>query len=238
MFSGFSIIYFTRRAIAAELIQWASLLAMMCLTAFHYMKVLLIVLLNKAIFLLKDPIAHILTLAGWSFLFVRDMYRGIVSTTSVWPTLQALLLVTAVLSVGEATRANAVSEQPWAFLIATVLGVGAVSGVINHTVFVLSLLLSAVFSLVVQKKDPVCAFLPMTALLVGIAEVPLKAAILGCFIILAIYYNWKDPKGLITSSSNKQSTQPAIMSIVAFMLGLTIGSRYLHAMHVMWLAKF
>ena len=140
MFSGFSIIYFTRRAIAAELIQWASLLAMMCLTAFHYMKVLLIVLLNKAIFLLKDPIAHILTLAGWSFLFVRDMYRGIVSTTSVWPTLQALLLVTAVLSVGEATRANAVSEQPWAFLIATVLGVGAVSGVINHTVFVLSLL--------------------------------------------------------------------------------------------------
>lgn len=221
----------------SELIQWASLFAMMCLTASHYVKVSLVVLLNKAVVLLKGPIAYALTSVGWCGLFARDMYQGIVSTTSIWPTLQALLLVTGVLSVGEATRANSVSGQPWVFLIATILGVGTVFGVINHTVFVLLLVLLTMFSLVVQKKDPVSAFLPVTALLVGIAEVPLKVVMLACFTGLAVFYNWKNPEDPAISSAGKQISQPVIMSIAMFMLGLTAGSKYLHAIRALWFAK-
>eukprot|EP00250_Pteridium_aquilinum_P007983 c17582_g1_i1 orf=329-1339(-) len=235
---GFSIVYFTWQAIAAELIQWASLVAILGLTIIRSTQRLLSALLLKALQLVKVPIAYVLTLAGWSGLFARDVYSLIVSTTSIWPTTKALLLVTLVFSVGEATQATSVSGQPWCFLLASAFGVGAVWGVIHHSIFVLLLLLLTVFSLVVQKKDPIAAAMPATAVVVAIAEPPLKAVALASFLATAIYTHWRTPKEQVGSpASNTRMVQPLIMVVAALFVGLTAGSRYLRAWQLLWLAK-
>lgn len=236
--AGLSIVYFTRHAIAAELIQWWSIVAVLGLTVIRFTQRVLVALMLKAIQLVQGPLALVLTLVGWSGLFTRDMYTLIVNTTSIWPTLKALLLVTVVLSIGEVTRASAVSGQPWALLIATLLGMGAVSGVIHHTVFVLLLLLLVGFSLVVQKKDAISAVLPVTAVLVAVAEPSLKAVDLASFLALAVYNHYKNPEEQVElTASNRRIVQPVIIVVIALVLGVTAGSRYLRAWQLLWLAK-
>lgn len=236
--AGFSIIYFTRQAVLAELIQWTSIVAILALTVVRFTQRLIIALLLKGLQLVKVPVAFVMTLAGWSGLLARDLYSLVVNTTSIWPTSKALLLVTLVLSVGEATRATAVSGQPWSFLLASAFGVGAVWGLIHHTIFVLLLLLLTGFSLIVQKKDAVSAAMPATAVLVAIAEPPLKAVVLALFLAVAVYTHWKTPKEQVVSlTSNMRTVQPLLMVIAALFVGLTAGSRYLRAWQVLWLAK-
>lgn len=215
-----------------------SIVGILTLTIVRFTQRLIIALLLKGLQLVKVPVAFVMTLAGWSGLLARDLYSLVVNTTSIWPTSKALLLVTLVLSVGEATRATAVSGQPWSFLLASAFGVGAVWGLIHHTIFVLLLLLLTGFSLIVQKKDAVSAAMPATAVLVAIAEPPLKAVVLALFLAVAVYTHWKTPEEQVVSlTSNMRTVQPLLMVIAALFVGLTAGSRYLRAWQVLWLAK-
>lgn len=237
--AGFSLIYLTRQAVAAELIEWASIVAIIGLTIIRSTQRLAIFLLRKALHFVKIPMAFGMTLAGWSGLLARDFYVFIVNTTSIWPTSEALLLVTLVLSVGEATQATSVNGQLWAFALASAFGVGAVWGVIHHFIFVLLLLLLTGFSLLVQKKDAVSAILPATVMLVAIAERPLKAVAFVLYLALAVYTHWNAPKDQLESpaSSSMQTVQPLIMVAAAIFVGLTAGSRYLRMWQILWLAK-
>lgn len=236
--AGFSIVYLTRHAVAAELIQWASIVAILGLTIIRFTKRLLVALMLKALHLVKGPVAFVLTLAGCSGLIVRDIYSLIVNTTSIWPTSRALLLVTLVFSVGEATRATAVSGQPWLLLLASAFGVGTVWGAIDPAIFVLLLAFLTGFSLLVQKKDAVSAALPATAVLVAIAEPPLKAVAFALFLAVAVYTHWKTPEEQVQSQvSNMKTVQPLLMVVAALFVGLAAGSRYLQAWQVLWLSK-
>ncbi|KAH7332521.1 hypothetical protein KP509_20G092300 [Ceratopteris richardii] len=204
----------------------------------RFVQRLLTVVLVKALLLVKLPITWVLTLAGWSALFARNFYSVVVKTTSVWQTSKILLLLTLVMSIGEATNATAVSGQPWPFVIATAIGVGAVWGLLHHTILVLLLLLLMLYLFVVQKKDSVSAALPSTAVLIALAEPPLKAVAMILYLATAIYTHWRTPKEESSSpASDTRIVQPLFMVIAAVFVGLTAGSRYYTAWNTLWLAK-
>lgn len=235
--AGFCLLYITRRAVAAELLQWATIAILMVLNLIHLAECTIGSFLQCALRVLDAPLAFVLTLLGWSVLFTRDVYSVIVSTTAVWPTLKAISLSTIVFSLAEATRSTAVSGQQGTLLIVTLLGLGAAIRIVHHTVFVLLLLLLVGFSLLVQKKDVVSAFMPVTAVLVAVAEPSLKAVALVLFLALTVYHHWKTPEADANLADNKRIVQPTIAVLAAMVLGITVASQYIHHTQIRWLAK-
>eukprot|EP01018_Ginkgo_biloba_P010614 Gb_06436 [translate_table: standard] len=233
--AGFAILLITREVVVSELVRWVKaagfglkLLLNLALGAFY-------LLLNPFV----KPIAAIITGAAWAFLIVKEVYAFIIDMTPVGGLIEAIVLSSAVLAIGEAIRENAVRSQQYTLGMAAFLGLGAVLGLFPPSVFVVLLFALFVFSLLVRKRDIVSSVMPVSAVLAAVAEPWVRGVVIASFLALAVYKNWKSPeKEKVAVNTNAgYGGQPLIMFLASLMVGLSVAAQWLYFRQLIWLAK-
>lgn len=234
--AAFAILFITREVILFELLHWpkAAVVGLNALIGIALSLPGVSTLLESAAWVL----AAVMTGTAWSFLFVKGAYAFIIERTPVQAIVKAIILASAVLGIGEATKMNAVSSQPYTLSMAALFGLGAVLGFFPSSVFVVLLFALVLFSSLVMKRDIVSALMPVAAVLAAVAEPWVRGVALAFFLALAVYENWKSPKEQIPlGNSLRSSGQPMIMFVLSLMVGMSAAAQWLYFRHLIWLAK-
>ncbi|GLJ31494.1 hypothetical protein SUGI_0632000 [Cryptomeria japonica] len=189
--AGFAIFFFLfRDIIVRELVYWLKFAVLGLDFLINKVIMVLYTLLKPLV-----PLAAVVTTGtAWATVIVKEAYAFIFNMTSVQAFTEAIVLSSAVLGIGEATKANAVSSQPYTIGLAGCLGLGAVLGFFPSSIFVALLLALVSFSLMVKKKDMVSSVMPVAAVLAAVAEPWVRAFAMASFLALAIHQNWKSPE--------------------------------------------
>ncbi|KAH9322674.1 hypothetical protein KI387_017313, partial [Taxus chinensis] len=203
-------------------------------------------LINKGIMALYTLLNPLVPLAvaviqgtQWATYIVKEVYALIFNMTSVQAFTEAVVLSSAVLGVGEATKSNAVSSQPYTIGLAGFLGLGAVLGLFSSSIFVALLLALVAFSLLVMKRDRVSSIMPVAAVLAAVAEPWVRVVALASFLTLAIHQHWKSPeKEQVTpDNGSRYKEQPIILRVLSLMVGIAVAAQWLYFRHWIWLTK-
>lgn len=236
--AGFAFLYITREVILYELLGWSKV-ALVGLNAL----IGIAVRLPGVSFLLVSAaavLAAVSTGTAWSFLLVKEVYAFIIEMTPVRAIVKAIILAYAVLGIGEATKMNAVSSQPYTLSMAALFGLGAVLGFFPSSVFVVLLFSLVLFSSLVMKRDIVSALMPVAAVLAAVAEPWVRSVALAFFLALAVYENWTSPEKEqipLGNNSVRSSGEPMIMFVLSLMAGMSAAAQWLYFRHLIWLAK-
>lgn len=235
--AGFAILFLIREVIVSELRHWpkAALVGLNALIRFVLGFPGVSTLLESAAPLL----AAVVTGTAWFFLFVQGVYAFIIERTPVQAIVKAIILASAVLGIGEATKMNAVNSQPYTLSMAALFGLGAVLGFFPSSVFVVLLFALVLFSSLVMKRDIVSAVMPVAAVLAAVAEPWVRGVALVFFFALAVYENWKSPEKeqIPLGNSVRSNGQLMIMFGLSLMVGMSAAAQWLYFRHLIWLAK-
>lgn len=239
--AGFAFLYITREVVKVELLRWVkfALVGLNALVHFVLWFPGVSTLLESAAMVLAMVLAAVTTGTAWSFLLVKEVYAFIIDMTPVRAIVKSIILAFAVLGIGEATKMNAVSSQPYTLSMAALFGLGAVLGFFPSSVFVVLLFSLALFSSLVMKRDRVSALMPVAAVLAAVAEPWVRSVALAFFLALAVYENWKSPEKeeIPLGNSVRSSGQPMILFVLSLMAGMSAAAQWLYFRHLIWLAK-
>lgn len=235
--AGFAFLCITREVVMFELLRWlkVALVGLNALVRFVLWFPGVSTLLESAALVL----AAVTTGTAWSFLLVKEVYAFIIEMTPVRAIVKSIILAFAVLGIGEATKMNAVSSQPYTLSMAALFGLGAVLGFFPSSVFVVLLFSLVLFSSLVMKRDIVSALMPVAAVLAAVAEPWVRNVALAFFLALAVYENWKSPEKeeIPLGNSVRSSGQPMILFVLSLMAGMSAAAQWLYFRHLIWLAK-
>lgn len=235
--AGFAFLFITREVIVSELQHWPkdALVGLNALIGFVLRFPGVSTLLESA----APVLAAVITGTAWFFLFVKTVYAFIIERTPVQAIVKAIILASAVLGIGEATKMNAVNNQPYTLTIAALFGLGAVLGFFPSSVFVVLLFALVLFSSLVMKRDIVSAVMPVAAVLAAVAEPWVRGVALAFFLALALYENWKSPEKEQISLGNSVRSNGQLMTMfgLSLMVGMSAAAQWLYFRHLIWLAK-
>jgi hypothetical protein len=230
--AGFVVIVLMRDTIFRELAHWVIWAGRLALYAADALTLGLAALTNVA----AEPIAVVLTLVGSAAVAVSDLYHFILDTTPVLALVKALVLSSAVLSIGDASASTVRGSESPLIGVATLLGVAGVLEVLSPIGLLLSLALLTAYAFLIQKADLVSGLMPATVTIVAVSEPVLQVLAFLLFVIVSIYANWKlTPQQEENKVTPKRRRAPVILLAAAFAVAITLAARVLYARSVAWL---
>ncbi|KAF5745998.1 hypothetical protein HS088_TW06G00163 [Tripterygium wilfordii] len=184
-----------------------------------------------------DPITYSIRCLEDAIYTIRAFYSGIVAYTPVPELMTIIMLVSAVLAVGETAVPNCVSSQPYLLTVSGIIGYAAVRGYISEPVFWTLLLGLYCFSLLIKKKDHVSSTMPVAAVLAAVGEPWVRILVMVAFLALAITHHWKKvaegKEQVDVLTKDKRIPVPLLAAALA--IGIRLAAKWAGYRHLTWM---